>query len=103
MPTRLDQESPDSVADLFRVLAEPVRLKLVRALTTQCKAVSALVAETGLAQPLVSHHLRVLRDAGIARGDRQGSFIFYCLTDEAVWKMVQQAADLASRLGLDRS
>jgi ArsR family transcriptional regulator len=67
----------DAVAEFFRVLAEPVRLRLVQAMTTKCKAVSTLVAETGLAQPLVSHHLRALKNAGIARAERKGSFVFY--------------------------
>lgn len=58
-------------------MAEPARLRLVQALTTKCKAVSSLVAETGLPQPLISHHLRVLKEAGIARADRRGSFVFY--------------------------
>jgi DNA-binding transcriptional ArsR family regulator len=67
----------DSVAEFFRVLAEPARLKLVQAMTMKCKAVSILVAETGLPQPLVSHHLRVLKDAGIACAERRGAFVFY--------------------------
>lgn len=100
---RMKQASHDSVAEFFRVLAEPARLKLVRAMTMRCEAVSTLVAETGLAQPLVSHHLRVLKEAGIVRAERRGSFIFYCLADEAVWKTLQQCSTLASRLALDRS
>ncbi len=74
---RANDGSHGSVAEFFRVLAEPARLKLVQAMTMKCKAVSTLVAETGLAQPLVSHHLRVLKDAGIARAERRGSFVFY--------------------------
>ena len=73
----IEDDSHHSVAEFFRVLAEPARLKLVQAMTTKCKAVSMLVAETGLAQPLVSHHLRVLKGAGIARAERRGSFVFY--------------------------
>ena len=76
-----DEKTPDAshgaVAELFRVLSEPARLKLVAAMTMKCKAVSTLVEETGLAQSLVSHHLRVLKDAGIARAERRGSFVFY--------------------------
>ena len=67
----------DAVAQFFRVLAEPVRLRLVQAMTLKCKAVSALVEETELPQPLVSHHLRVLKEAGIARAERRGAFVFY--------------------------
>ena len=46
-------------------------------MTLKCKAVSTLVSETGLAQPLVSHHLRVLKEAGIVRAERRGAFVFY--------------------------
>lgn len=74
---RSNDGSRGSVAEFFRVLAEPARLKLVQAMTMKCKAVSTLVAETGLGQSLVSHHLRVLKDAGIARAERRGSFVFY--------------------------
>jgi ArsR family transcriptional regulator len=77
-PIRATKDSRhDSVAEFFRVLAEPARLKLVQAMTMKCKAVSSLVADTGLPQPLVSHHLRVLKDAGIARAERRGAFVFY--------------------------
>ncbi len=74
---QLVSESYDSVAEFFRVLAEPARLKLLQAMTMKCKAVSTLVAESGLPQPLVSHHLRVLKEAGIARAERRGAFVFY--------------------------
>lgn len=67
----------DVVARFFKVLAEPVRLRLVEAMTLKCKAVTTLVEETGLPQPLVSHHLRVLKEAGIARAERRGGFVFY--------------------------
>jgi ArsR family transcriptional regulator, zinc-responsive transcriptional repressor len=67
----------ESVAEFFRVLGEPARLRLIQGMTMKCKAVSTLVAETGLAQPLVSHHLRTLKDAGIARAERKGAFVFY--------------------------
>jgi DNA-binding transcriptional ArsR family regulator len=39
--------------------------------------VTLLVQETGLRQPLVSHHLRILRDSGIAKGERRGTFVYY--------------------------
>ncbi len=70
-------DTHDSLARFFKVLAEPVRLRLVQALTLRCKAVSALVEETALPQPLVSHHLRLLKEARIARAERRGAFVFY--------------------------
>jgi DNA-binding transcriptional ArsR family regulator len=64
-------------ARILKVLAEPNRVRLVRTLTLECRSVSEIVDEVGLSQPLVSHHLRILRDAGIARQDRRGSFVYY--------------------------
>jgi len=76
-PTSRSAQRHSSVAEFFRVLAEPARLSLVQAMTMKCKAVSTLVAETGLPQPLASHHLRVLKEAGVARAERRGAFVFY--------------------------
>jgi ArsR family transcriptional regulator len=65
------------LAALFKALSEPARLSIVLALSDECRPVSAVVEATGLPQPLVSHHLRVLRDAGVARADRRGAYVYY--------------------------
>jgi ArsR family transcriptional regulator len=65
------------LAGLFKALSEPARLNIVLALSDECRPVSDVVAATGLPQPLVSHHLRILRDAGIARADRRGAYVYY--------------------------
>lgn len=67
----------EELARLFKALSEPARLAIVLALSDECRPVSDVVEATGLPQPLVSHHLRILRDAGIARPDRRGTFIYY--------------------------
>ena len=69
--------SPVVMARIFKTLADPTRLRLLRAMTVECRSVSQLVRESGLPQPLVSHHLRILRDAGLARQDRRGAYTFY--------------------------
>lgn len=66
-----------TLANLFAVLADPTRLRLLAALTMECKSVSQLARETNLEQPRVSHHLRILRDAGVARHERRGTFVYY--------------------------
>ena len=65
------------MARIFKTLADPTRLRLLGAMTLDCKSVSQLVEESGLSQPLVSHHLRILKEAGLARAARRGSYIFY--------------------------
>ncbi|HEX9077786.1 MAG TPA: metalloregulator ArsR/SmtB family transcription factor [Anaerolineae bacterium] len=69
--------SLDSTAKLFKILSDPTRLRIIRALTLECQSVSAIVAQTELSQPLVSHHLRVLREYGLTRADLRGGFTYY--------------------------
>ncbi len=61
----------------FKALSEPTRLRVVFALSDECRPVSEIAQATCLPQPSVSHHLRVLRDAGIARPDRKGNQVYY--------------------------
>lgn len=65
------------LARFLKTLSEPARLAVVLALTNECRPVSEVVEATGLPQPLVSHHLRILRDAGVARAERRGAFVYY--------------------------
>jgi len=67
----------ESMSRLFRALADPTRLQLLRALSLDCKSVSQLVRESGVPQRLVSRHPGILRDAGLARSQRRGAFVFY--------------------------
>ena len=67
----------EALATIFRTLGDGTRLQLLRAMTEDCKSVSDLSERSGLPQPLVSHHLRILRDRGLARSQRRGSFVFY--------------------------
>jgi ArsR family transcriptional regulator len=72
-------------AHRFKALAEPVRVAIVNRLAAQgdtcvCELVDAL----DLAQPTVSHHLRVLREAGLVESERRGTWIYYHLVPGAI-------------------
>lgn len=69
--------SLQTVASLFSTLSDPNRLAIIKGLTLRCESVSAIVARTGMSQPLVSHHLRILREHGLARAERQGPYTYY--------------------------
>ena len=73
----MQDPGPELMARIFKTLADPTRLQLLGAMTLDCKSVSQLVEESRLSQPLVSHHLRVLREARLAAAERRGSFMFY--------------------------
>jgi ArsR family transcriptional regulator len=71
----------DKLSQLFKLLSEPNRIRILRSMGLECTPVSAIVEDTGLSQTNVSFHLRLLREAGIVKGERRGAFVFYCLYD----------------------
>lgn len=77
---RVDIEQPsDQLLDLARALADPTRLRIFFALHREERCVRDLVDAEGIAQPLVSHHLRVLTDAGLVQSRRADRFRLYSL------------------------
>jgi ArsR family transcriptional regulator len=75
---------PRRLAAYFKALADPTRLRILELLAGQEMCVCELMAALSLSQPLVSHHLRVLRQAGVVRDDRCGRWICYRVTPEFV-------------------
>lgn len=74
----------DPVIRLFAALAHPMRASIVHRLISGPADVGALVELLRSSQPLVSHHLRILRDAHLVEGTRDGRRIEYQLVDEHV-------------------
>lgn len=71
--------APDDCAEMLRVLADPTRLLVVRLLLAHPRRVGELNATLNIDQSLLSHHLRVMRDAGLVVGDRDGKAVRYRL------------------------
>ena len=80
-----------AAGELFKALSSPVRLAIVDLLAAEPRHVHQLVELTGLTQPHVSQHLRVLRHAGVVRGVRRSREIAYALRDEHVAHIVRDA------------
>ena len=76
------------LSQLFKLLAEPNRLKILCGLGLECRPVSDIIADTGLSQTNVSFHLRALREAGLVRPERRGPFIWYCLPDATLLSLL---------------
>ena len=66
---------------VFQTLSDYNRLVMVKSISDKECSVGELVKITKLSQPLVSHHLRVLKDNGILETKRNGPFIYYYLRD----------------------
>ena len=81
----LDETESELLADRFRALADPTRVAIVNRLAAadEC-CVCDLNAAFDLSQPTISHHLKVLRDAGLVESSRRGTWAYYRLVPEAV-------------------
>jgi DNA-binding transcriptional ArsR family regulator len=78
----------EKLADIFKALSDPTRLRLIKSLTRNEGAlcVNALSHMLGVTQSAVSQHLRVLRQAGLVRGERRGNFVHYLLEKDVLEK-----------------
>lgn len=83
-------------SDFFRCLASPIRVAIVHALTDEPKCVHELVELLDLTQPLVSQHLRILRDNHLVARDRRGREMTYRIADHHVARIVGDALEHAA-------
>lgn len=81
------------LAEMFRLMGDPSRLKIIAACLGAPMCVSDIAANLGLSQPLVSHHLRLLRAARVLRSERRGKQIFYEAADEHVKRVINDMVD----------
>ena len=99
------QADPD--AQLLHALADPMRLAIVRQLAEERETCACdLTVGIERSQPTVSHHLRVLREAGVLSAERRGTWIYYALEPAAVERLARLARELTpASLGtsLDRA
>jgi len=82
---RLTSRDANYLASIFRVLGEPARLQilsLIAAQPSQEVYACELVETLGISQPTVSHHLKVLYEAGLVTKERRGTSIFYRILPE---------------------
>jgi DNA-binding transcriptional ArsR family regulator len=96
MPGRSDVPHPlpdplvDVIAYRFKVLSEPMRIKLLDRLREGAATVQELQEATGSSQQNVSKHLSVLAQAGLVGRSREGNFVRYEVTDESVFKLCEE-------------
>ncbi|MEI4471453.1 ArsR/SmtB family transcription factor [Frigidibacter sp. MR17.24] len=83
------------MAEMFRLLGDPTRLRILIACLDGPIPVGAIAAATGASQTLVSHHLRLLRAARLVRGEKRARHVLYALTDAHVSQMLRDMIDHA--------
>jgi DNA-binding transcriptional ArsR family regulator len=86
-PHPLPDQLIELIAQRFRVLGEPLRIRLLDALRDGGLTVGELTAELGGSQQNVSKHLGVLHQAGLVARAKQGTFVRYEIADEWVFEL----------------
>ena len=89
----LSNDEATATAELFRALADPARVRIVNLIATSGEPVCAchLNAPVGLSQPTVSHHLKLLVDAGLLAREQRGKWAHFSLRPEAIEKLAAVA------------
>jgi ArsR family transcriptional regulator len=95
-------KSPDPDVALLQAIADPVRLAIVRQLASDPDAVCAcdFTDCCSVSQPTVSHHLRVLREAGVVTTERQGTYIYYRLAPDFARRWAGIGASLSGLISI---
>jgi DNA-binding transcriptional ArsR family regulator len=88
--TTLDAQTVEGLTDIFRVLGDPTRVRILDALSRGELCVGDLAAQLGVTESAVSHQLRLLRNTRIVRARREGRMIFYALDDQHVLDLFRQ-------------
>jgi DNA-binding transcriptional ArsR family regulator len=90
LPHPLPDDLVELIARRFRVLGEPMRIKLLDRLRTGEANVNELTDALGASQQNVSKHLTVLADVGIIGRRKQGTHVYYRIADEGVFALCDQ-------------
>ena len=96
----LSQNEDTILAETFRLLGDPSRLKILLSCVPAPISVGDIAERLDLSVTLVSHHLRLLRGARLVKGDRQGKQIFYEIADHHVSHVLQ---DMATHISEDHA
>lgn len=103
MPREFSNEALELIAERFKALAEPMRLRILNALRDGERTVSELVAITGAGQANVSKHLGLLHRHRIVGRRKDGLNVYYRITDPAIFEICElMCTSLENELELDR-
>lgn len=76
----------NELSRIFKVLSSPSRIKMLELIKNRSLCVSLLAKELDMTSAAVSQHLRILRDAGLAKGEKKGYYVHYQADNESLKK-----------------
>lgn len=83
-PLSITEDQAVELAEMFRLMGDASRLRIVLACLAAPRCVTDIAVETKLSPSLVSHHLRLLRAARMLRAERHGKQVFYAANDDHI-------------------
>ena len=84
---KMTPEAIELVAERFKVLSEPLRLRILQTLQEGEKSVGDLTLRTGASQPNMSKHLKMLQVSGIVHREQRGNTVYYSIADESIFQL----------------
>lgn len=94
----IDDAMAADVADLFKALGDPTRVRMIHALLQNELCVHDLTVVLGMGQSAVSHQLRILRNLRIVKRRKEGKTVYYSLDDDHVAQLFRQTLEHLSHL-----
>jgi len=83
----MSEEGLQQVAGRFKILSDPMRLRILQFLEGGEQSVSAITAEVESTQPNVSKHLKTLQDGGLLTRRQEGNTVFYAIGDASIFAL----------------
>jgi len=91
----IEHEKAEKAARVFSAVSDPVRIKILKLLEKESMCVCELMKALNMRQPLISYHLKFLREAGLIKPVRKGKWVFYRIADKKVLRMIDKIIELA--------
>jgi DNA-binding transcriptional ArsR family regulator len=98
-----DPATVDRLAEIFKVLGDPTRVRILTALSTGELCVCDLATLLRVSESAVSHQLRLLRSLRLVRARRDGRMVFYRLDDHHIVGLLRQGREHVEEAGQSRS
>lgn len=90
---RIGDDQVVELAEMFRLMSDPTRLRIILACLDAPEAVGDIAEGLGISASLVSHHLRLLRAARLLGAERRGRQVFYVVGDQHIRSMLADMVD----------
>ena len=87
MPSKVNSKNRLK-AKIFKALSDPVRLDILEFLRNGERCVCEIIPEAKLIQPVVSRHLKIMKDCGMIRDRKEGNRRLYSITDQRIFRII---------------